>query len=296
LRFPVNPPPSQLIMAYALAISGFSASVRRHAMSLPILVLLVSTTAFGQQANLSPPPADLPGHIAYLGKQLWGVPLDESAQLTSQIEKLVLDHMGPWLSSHPPGAGSAAQSGAVPYDVKVRRELERVFGELHYPFDARCAAFEKPFGTGDLVGLGYSLGWTEFNRASVVALFQVTGGTAQQVAVTHFVPYVDLQFQLLTPAPSAADQVWFLGYGTRLGKSHPRLSAALYAYDGKTLETLWQKTDIYDGRISFSGDRMTINDLNQDEFEQAVAAHTPVVRHETTYRVGPKGLEVESER
>ena len=249
-----------------------------------------------KRIKLPPPPADLPGHVNYLARQLYGVALDESDPLTAQIENLVLGHMGPWLSAHPPGSAPAAGPGDVPYDVKVRRELERVFSELQYPFDARCAAFEKPFGTGEMVGMGYSLGWDQFNRASVVALFQVSGGAAQQVAVSHFTPYVDLQFQLLSPPQPDADQVWFVAYGTRLGKSHPRLSAALYAYDGKALQTLWQKTDIYDGRVSFAGDHMAINYLNEDEFTQAVAERTPAVRHETVYRLGPKGFEVDSER
>jgi hypothetical protein len=281
---------------------SFATSRRLDRAAAVAIVLLASLGVSSAQRapekriKLPPPPADLPGHVNYLARQLYGVALDDSEPLTSQIEKLVLDHMGPWLSAHHPGSQSAAGSRGFPYDVQVRRELERVFGELQYPFDARCAAFEKPFGTGELVGVGYSLGWDQFNRTSVVALFQINGETAQQVAVTHFAPYVDLQFQLFNPPPSAADQVWFMAYGTRLGKSHPRLSAVLYAYDGKRLQSLWQKTDLYDGRIAFAGDRVTVSYLNEDEFTQAVAARTPAVRHETVYRVGARGFDVESER
>lgn len=273
------------------------------ARSAALLVALLAT--FGAAAaqiapekriKLPPPPADLPGHVNYLAKQLYGVALDDSGPLTSQIEKLVLDHMGPWLSAHPPGPGSTPEAAAVPYDVRVRRELERIFSQLHYPFDARCAAFEKPLGAGELVGLGYSLGWDQFNRSSVVALFQINGGSAQQAGVSHFAPYVDLQFQLLNPPPSASHQIWSLAYGTRLGKSHPRLSATLYACDGKTLQSLWQQTDIYDGRIRFEGDHVIVNYLNEDEFTEAVAAHTPAIRHEASYHVGPKGFEVDYQR
>ena len=117
-------------------------------------------TAPEKRITLPPPPADLPGHVNYLARQLYGVALDDSEPLTSQIEKLVLEHMGPWLSAHPPGSRIGRRDRAsFPYDVQVRRELERVFGELQYPFDTRCAAFEKPFGTGELIGVGYSLGW-----------------------------------------------------------------------------------------------------------------------------------------
>jgi hypothetical protein len=286
-----------MLQGVSLAVSR--AILRAAALAVVLLGSLgVSSAQLApeKKIKLPPPPADLPGHVNYLAKQLYGVALDDSEPLTGQIEKLVLDHMSAWLSAHPPGSGSTPEAGGFPYDVRVRRELEHVFGQLHYPFEARCAAFEKPFGTGELVGAGYSLGWDQFNRVSVVALFQVNGQTAQQVAVTHFAPYVDLQFQLFNPPPAATDQVWFMAYGTRLGKSHPRLSAALYAFDGKTLQTLWQKTDLYDGRISFSGDRVTIDHLNEDEFTQAVAAHTPAVQHETVYRVGAKGFDVESER
>jgi hypothetical protein len=178
----------------------------------------------------------------------------------------------------------------------VRRELEGIFSQLHYPFDARCAALDKPLGGGELVGLGYSLGWDRFNRASVIALFHLNGGTARQVAVSHFTPYVDLHFRVFDPPAAAAGQLWFLAYGTRLGKSHPRLSAVLYAYDGKTLGSLWQKTDLFDGRISFAGDRVTINYLNEDELTQALAARKTVVRHEAVYHVAASGFEAESER
>jgi hypothetical protein len=266
-----------------------------------LLLVSVAATSAAQVApekriKLPPPPPDLPGHVNYLARQLYGVALDDSESLNSQIEKLVLDHMGPWLSSHPPSLASVTGPTIIPYDVRVRRELERIFGDLHYPFDARCAAFDKPFGTGEVVGMGYSLGWTEFNRANVIALFQINRGTAQQLAVTHFTPYVDLHFQLLNPPASAADQVWFLAYGTRLGKSHPRLSAILYAYEGNTLQPLWQKIDIYDGRLSFAGEHVVISYLNEDEFMQAVAEHTPALRHEAAYAVGPKGLDLEYER
>ena len=273
----------------------------RTAYSAAFTLLLTATLGIAQIApqkriKLPPPPADLPAHVNYLAKQLYGVALDDSAPLTSQIEKLVLDHMGPWLSSHPPGPGTAPEAAATPYDVRVRRELERVFGQLHYPVDARCAAFEKPFGTGELVGLGYSLGWDQFNRSSVVALFQINNGSAQQVGVSQFTPYVDLQFYLFNPPGPEADQVWFLAYGTRLGKSHPRLSAILYSYDGKTLQSAWEKTDIYDGRIRIDSDRVTINYLNEDEFTQAVAEHTPAIRHEAAYHLGSKGFELDYER
>ena len=39
------------------------------------------------------PPADLPGHIEYLARQLYGLHLDESETLAGQIQKLVTDHM-----------------------------------------------------------------------------------------------------------------------------------------------------------------------------------------------------------
>ena len=293
---------------------GFSLAIWSRAwLTLTLFVSLAAVSAAQvapeKRLKLPPPPADLPGRINYLARQLSGVALDDSGPLTSQIEKLVLDHMRSWLSSHPPAfqseaspasqccdAGSSLKAQQIPYDVQVRSELERIFGQLHYPLDARCAAFATPFRTGQLIGLGYSLGWTEFNRASVVALFQISGKTAQQVAVTHFVPYVDVQFRLFNPPASAADRIWFLAYGTRLGKSHPRLSAVLYGFDGTSLQNLWEKTDIYDGQISFTGDRVTIGYLNEDEFTQAVAAHTPAVRHTAAYHLGPKGFEVDYER
>jgi hypothetical protein len=254
-------------------------------------ILAVAAAALAQETKLPPPPADLPGHVAYLGQQLWGVPMDESEPLTSQIEKLALDHLNEWLASHPPGE---LKPGDTPYDVKARRELERVFAGLRFPVYANVNTFERPFGNGQLLAIGYTLGWSDFDRANVITLYQVQGAAPQQAAVTHFIPDVDIHYRFFDPPPSAAGQFWFLIYGTRLGKSNPRLSAELYAFDGQNLKSLWKTQDVYDGKISFPArDRVVVNYLREDEFRQAIASRGPVVRHEAAYHITPSGFEAE---
>jgi hypothetical protein len=241
-------------------------------------------------------PADLPTRIAAIAQQLWGVPLDESQPLTSQVEKLVLDHMNQWFASHPPGEQAGA--GNEPYAVQVRREIEGLFADLHNPLYANVNTFERPFGDGQLLAAGYTLGWSDFDRANVIALYQIHGTTVQQAVLTHFLPDVDIRFHLLEPPASAAGQFWFLAYGNRLGKSSPRLSAELYAFDGKTLKSLWKIQDVYDGKFSFSptGGRVVMSYLKEDELTQAIATNQQVTRHEAAYHVAPDGLDREYDR
>src|ERR1051326_3658514 len=85
----------------------FQGRARPRRMALGLASLLLSAVlavcccppADGQQqtANTGTPPTDLPGHVSYLAKQLYGVPLDESGPLTGQIQDLVLAHMQQWL-------------------------------------------------------------------------------------------------------------------------------------------------------------------------------------------------------
>ena len=274
--------------------NAFLHSLHIRGLALAALFLASSATAKKPKPS-SQPPADLPGHVNFLARQLYGVPLDESGPLTSQIEKLVLDDMSEWIAAHPPTAPSA-DAGAVSYDVKVRREIEAAFAQVHYPIYATAAVFDRPFGQGRLVGAGYTLGWSDYDRANVVALFEANGATTRQVAVTHFVPDTNLNYAFMNPPAAAAGQFWFMVYGTRLGKSHPRLSAVLYALDGNGLKSLWQMVDVYDGRISFAGDEVKINYMREGEFVQAATQRTTPTRHEAAYRVAASGLQLEYDR
>lgn len=255
-------------------------------------VLLAAVAAHARHKK-PPPPSGVPVQVQHLAEQLWGVPLDESQPLTSQIEKLVLDHMNQWLAANPPNADSAAKRGTMPYDVRVRRELDSLFAGLRGPLYASTDTFEAPFGQGRLLGAGYTLGWSDFDRVNVLALYQVEATAVQPVAVTRFVPDVDLHYHFLEAPAAAAGQFWFMLYGTRLGKSHPRLSAELYSFDGKSLKSLWKIEDAYDGSITFPADRVVLSYLKEDEITQAIASNGRVIRHEAAYRVGPGGLDLD---
>jgi len=267
---------------------------RRGLILLIVALLAAPPAALGKKKK--PQPTDLPTRIASIAQQLWGVPLDESQPLTSQVEKLVLDHMNQWFASHPPQGQPS--SGNEPYAVEVRREIEDLFADLHNPLYANVNTFEQPFADGRLLAAGYTLGWSDFDRANVIALYQIHGAAVQQVALTHFLPDVDIRFHLFDPPPSAAGQFWFLTYGTRLGKSHPRLSAELYAFDGKTLKSLWKVQDVYDGKFSFppANGRVVMSYLKEDEFTQATATNQQVTRHEAAYHVASDGLDQEYDR
>ena len=262
--------------------------------ALSVLALLAPSLA-GARKKKGPPPT-LADQVTSLAKQLYGVPFDESQPLTDQIQKLVLDHMGDWLAAHPPSPQSLQPAADPPYDVQVRRELESVFASLHYPIYALAAAFVRPWGKGELLGVGYTLGWSDYDRANVVALFEASGAGVEPSAITHFVPDTDLHYAFFAAPPAAAGQFWFLVYGTRLGKSHPRLSAVLYGFDGKALNALWQTRDAYDGQISVAGERVVINYMKESEFVAAVTNHTEAPRHEAAYHLSLNGLELDYDR
>lgn len=286
-------------MAYMLRLSEkvrCSAAVPRQRGLILLIIALLAASPTALAKKKKQQPADLPTRIASIAQQLWGVPLDESEPLTSQVEKLVLDHMDQWFTSHPPEAQPSP--GGEPYAVEVRREVEGLFTGLHYPLYANVNTFERPFGDGRLLAAGYTLGWSDFDRTNVIGLYEIQGAAVQQVALTHFLPDVDIRFHVFDPPPSAAGQFWFLTYGNRLGKSSPRLSAELYTFDGKTLKSLWKIQDVYDGKFTFSqtGGRMLMSYLKEDELTQAIAANQQVTRHEAAYHVAPDGLDQEYDR
>jgi hypothetical protein len=247
-----------------------------------LCVLGAGVAQAGQKKRKAQPPADLPGHINFLARQLYGVPLDESDVITGEIQKLVLNHLQQWMSNR------------VPNDVEVRRELESAFAQLHYPLFGQPAVFQAPWKGGLLIGAGYTLGWSDYDRVNVVALFEGQQGKGRLLDVTGFVPRTDLHYELLPPLKW--DDFRFFVYGNRLGKSQLRLSAILYALQGDKLKSLWEIHDVYDGKMDIDKDKVTIRYLNEEEYihEQAQGRKPP--RHETTYLLTPAGMQIQTER
>jgi hypothetical protein len=239
--------------------------------------------------TLPPPPADLPGHVNYLVRQLYAVPLDESEPVTSQVQKLVTRHLEEWL----PGRMANPNPSDVPLDVQVRRELENEFSQLHYPFFGQPAVFAESWKGGVLVGAGYTLGWSDYDRVNVMALFESRDGKTRLAAITNFVPRTDLHYEFLRA--SSNDDFRFFTYGTRLGKSHPRLTAILYSFDGKTLRPLWETHDVYDGKMEVGREKVVIRYLREEEYIREIAEHRHPPRHEAAYEITPQGLELETD-
>ena len=178
--------------------------------------------------------------------------------------------------------------------MEVRRELEAAFAKLRYPTFAWPKCFAQPWKGGTVIGAGYTLGWTRNVRTNVVAIFERREGKTRLVTVTHFVPYTDLNYEFL-PGQDSVDFRFFV-YGTRPGMSHPRLSAALYAFDGDALKTLWETQDVYDGKIEIADNSVTIRYLKEREFIQETSQDRTPPRYEAVYKITPQGLEIETER
>lgn len=231
--------------------------------------------------KLPPPPADLPGHIDYLGQQLPGVMLDDAAPITDEIQKLVVTQLQEWMVDR------------TPTDVEVRRQLEMAFSEVHYPVFGQPAAFAQPWKDQLVIGAGYTLGWTDQNRLNMVAIFSNRLGHSHLATVTSFVPHTDLHYAF--PGEQQDDAFRFFIYGFRLGKSQPRLSAIFYSFDGHDLKSVWEAHDLYDGKIDFDKDRVVIRYLNEDEYVREQAHRRNPPRHLTVYAITPKGMEIQSE-
>lgn len=252
-----------------------------------VLIALVAVLGVGvaeaKKKKVKPvPPADLPGHVGYLAWQLRGVHIDDSGPITDQIQKLVIDHLQEWLANR------------MATGVETRRELEAVFFKLRYPTYGQPACFAEPWKGGTLIAAGYTLGWTNYNRVNVVALFEHREGKTRLATVSRFVPFTDLHYEIL-PA-RGSDDFWFFTYGTRPGKSQPRLTAILYAFDGQTLKALWEIHDVFDGKMDVGPEKVTLRYLKEDEYIRETLHRRKPPRHEAMYKITPQGLEIESDR
>lgn len=237
--------------------------------------------AMKKKAEGPPSPSDLPAYVSYQAWKLRGKHLDQSGEITGEIQKRVFDHLQEWIADRNVSS------------VEVRRELESAFAKLRYPTFAWPKCFAEPWKGGVVVGAGYTLGWTRNNRVNVLALFERREEKTRLVTLTPFVPYTDLNYEFL-PA-RGSDDFWFFAHGTRPGKSHPRLSAVLYAYDGSSLKALWEARDVYDGKMNMEEDKVTIRYLKETEFIQETSHGRNPPRHEAIYRITPQGLELESD-
>ena len=266
-----------------------SAKKRPRGLVLPVLAAAIVmlcgvglATAKEKKAEAPPSPSQLPEYVAYEAWKLRGKYLDQTGEITGDIEKRVMDHLQEWI----------ADRNAT--GVEVRRELEAAFAKLRYPTFAWPKCFAQPWKGGMVIGAGYTLGWTRNVRTNVLAIFERREDKTRLATVTHFVPYTDLNYEFL-PSQDSGDFRFFV-YGTRPGKSHPRLSAALYAFDGTSLKTLWETQDVYDGKMEVADGSVTIRYLKEREFIQETSQDRTPPRYEAVYKVTPQGLEIETER
>jgi hypothetical protein len=59
--------------------------------------------------------------------------------------------------------------------------------------------------------------------------------------------------------------------------------------------SLWEVHDLYDGKIYFEKDRVTIRFLNEQEYIEEAAHGRRPPRHQTVYTITPTSLDVQSE-
>lgn len=269
----------------------------RRARSLALLAAL-ALLACGASAHASPrkhrrpaPAAQpLPERINALAEKLNGIQFIDAGPIPGEIQGLVLHSLGEWLNSGADTSPGARYSLAV----RVRMQLEGYFSKLHYPLFGKPAVFVRPWRGGKLIGAGYTLGWSQFDRVNCVALFEMKGGKTSQAAVTNFVPGAELAYAFLPLSTSGAFR--FIIYGNRLGKSQPRMTAALYSFNGSTLKKLWERQDLYDGKIQVTPQNVILRYLKEQEYVNAVERNQLPPGHEAIYSVTPEGLALRTER
>ena len=251
-------------------------------MSLLIAVIALGVGTAQARKQKAPPPPGLPDHISALGKKLYGLDIDEAKPITDEIQKLVVGHLNTWIANRSPNI------------VELRYELEQAFSKLQYPAVGTPSIFIAPWKNVELIGAGYTLGWSNIWRVNALVIYENQNGHTREIATTEFVPRTDMHYAILAPPPTGDFR--FLAYGWRLGMSHARLSAILYTLDGKTLQEQWKTENLFDGKLNASSNMVVISHVNQDEYvRQTQQGHLPP-RHEQTYKVTPQGLQLESTR
>ena len=260
---------------------------RRKVRSAGILAaLMVVAAAFGlgtaqARKKQAKPQPGLPDHISSLGKRLYGLDIEEAKPVTDEIQTLVVDHLNTWIANRSPNI------------IEVRNELEQAFSKLESPANGTPSIFIAPWKNVNLIGAGYTLGWSNIWRVNVLVIYENENGKTREATTTDFVPRTDMHYAIVAPSPSGDFR--FLAYGWRLGMSHARLSAVLYSFNGKTLASQWQVDNLFDGKLSANNNTVTISYVDRDEYvRQTQQGHLPP-RHEKTYKVTPEGLQLESE-
>lgn len=234
-------------------------------------------TAVAGQKKATP---GLPDHIASLGKKLYGLDIEDAKPITDEIQKLVVGHLNTWIANRTPDL------------VETRRELEQAFSKLEYPAEGTPSIFIAPWKDANLIGAGYTLGWSNIWRINVLVIYENQNGHTREIATTSFVPRTDMHYAVM--APSAAGDFRFLAYGRRLGMSHPRLSAVLYTFDGKTLESQWKVESLFDGKLNAHNKTVVISYVDRDEYIRETQLGRLPARHQKTYSLTPQGLQLES--
>ena len=248
---------------------------------LAVAMVLGMGTAQARKKKPAPKPG-LPEQVATLGKKLYGLNIDEAKPITDEIQKLVVGHLNTWIANRTPNI------------IDVRHELERVFAKMEYPAAGTPSIFVAPWKGVNLIGAGYTLGWSNIWRVNVLVIYENQNGHTREVTLSHFVPRTDIHYVILSP--SSTGDFRFLAYGRRLGMSHARLSAILYTFDGKTLQSQWNMENLFDGKLSANNNTVVISYVDEDEYiRQTQQGHLPP-RHQRTYKVTPQGLQLESTR
>jgi hypothetical protein len=244
------------------------------------LIICLSVSAADGAARRKGPPQDLPGHIAYLAHGLVGLNIDESPAITSQIQKLLLNHL------------QATLANVTPTAVGVRREIEAAFAKVAYPVQTDAEVFSRPWNDALVTCSGFTISWLPYPKVNTLAIFVTRDGKTRMVTTDNFLPFYDLSYEFL-PGQENAPSFRFIVYGARPGKSQPRLAAVLYAFDGKTLTRQWEKEDIYDGKLDVTNGEVVITYLNENEYIHAFTRDRKPPRYEATYKLTPTTLEVD---
>ena len=213
-------------------------------------------------------------YITTWSKTLVKYDIEDSRKMNLHIRRLVFGHVEQYLNGQE--AGSVSQ-------VEVRRQVERLFDGVKWPLNVIVKTFLKSWKQERLLGVGYSLGWTEQNRYNAVAIYSLGGGKIREVSVLEFVPGPDLRPFDFVPTENP-DEWLLLVHGFRKGKSHPVLSAALFAFEGGQFQPIWEKLHVYDGKLKVEDGNLVISFYQEEELIREAHQRRLPPRYRAVYR------------
>ena len=107
------------------------------------------------------------------------------------------------------------------------------------------------------------------------------GAWVQKATAPTLADFEVCTFSVAPLTSGVPGEAWFLAWGQPFGSSHGTKHVRLYAFDGATVHTIWQRNSLDGGKITAAADTVTLDYLDE---------HDPSIEKHEVYKVAPDGL------